>query len=204
MALNAGTILQAFQAARAAAPYPFLGSQYDKLAIGIANGVAQWGVGNQANLGLTGGASGLAGTGTIVPLLSKLAVPANVGIVLAEFKGAGLNGPLGTSLATVTAVAIAQAFSGSGNYTGPSASVAVGADVSKITTANGGTLTKILMGTIAAAAPASSGPALPMMARALGSGIASQLLQGTGAGSIQGGPIVPTIPGAGATSSQVV
>jgi hypothetical protein len=38
----------------------------------------------------------------------------------------------------------------------------------------------------------------------LGNGIANLLLQGTGIGAIQGGPIIPTVPGAGATNSQVV
>lgn len=203
MALNAAVIFAAFQGARAAGQHQFLGSQFNKLALGIANGVAQWGIGNQKNLGLMGGATGVAGTGTIVPFLSKIVVPANVAIVLAAFTGAGLKGPLGNSLATVTAVAISQVFSTSAGYTGPSASVANGADVSKITTANAGELVNTLKQTIAATATG-DGPALPLMARALGNGIASLLLQGTGTGTVQGAPVVPTIPGAGPTNSMVV
>jgi len=203
MALNAAVIFKEFQSAKSAAPNAFLGSQFNRLALGIANGVVQWGVGNQSNLGLTGNATGIAAVGTIVPVTTKIVVPANVAIVLAEFNGAGLWGPLGTSLATVTAVAISAAFSNSGQYFGPATGVAIGADVSKITTANRGELVNTLKDTIKAAAPG-EGPALKMMARALGNGIASLLLQGTGVGSVQGGPVVPTIPGSGPTNSQVV
>lgn len=199
--MNALDIIKEFQSARRAATYPFNGSEFDKLMIGIANGVVQWGVGNQGNLGLTGSASGLAGNGVIAQGI--LTVPANAALVIGDFQQAGMRGPLGTSLAIVTAIAISQAFSKSGRYLMSSVpGCAIGADISKISTAQAGTLVKILYQTIGSSN--GTGPALPIMTKALGNGIANLLLSGSGQGPVTGAPTVPPAPGSAMTSSQVI
>lgn len=201
MALKAPDIIKEYQSARRAAPYPFNGSEFDKLMIGIANGVVQWGIGNQSNLGLTGSASGLAGNGTITQGI--LTIPNNSLSVIGDFKAAGLEGPLGTSLAIVTALAISQAFSKTARYlmaTVPGC--AIGADISKVSASKASTLVQILYQTIGASN--GTGPALPLMTKALGNGIANLLAQGSGQGPVTGAPTVPPAPGSAMTSSQVI
>lgn len=201
MALNVQAIIQEFQSARRAAPYSFDGSEFDRLMIGISNGVVQWGVNNQGNLGLTGSASGLAGNGTIAE--GVLSVPNNTLSVLGDFKAAGMEGPVGISLSVVVSLAISQAFSNSGRYQMPTVpGVAIGSDISKVSNSKPGPLIRVLYQTIGSSN--GLGPALPIMTQALGNGIANLLSQGTGQAAVTGAPTVPPAPGSALTSSQVI
>ena len=116
--------------------------------------------------------------------------------------GAGMVGPLSQSLAVVVTLGISQAFSTSGQYAGVSPTVAVGADISKVTVANGPSLIGILNANLSAVL--GPGPALGFMTTGLGMGIASLLLQGTGAGPVTGTPVVPPVASGGVTNSVVV
>jgi len=202
MALNAGVILGFLNANRASGGFPFGGSNYDRLAVGIASGVASWGVGQFANLGMIGAATGLAGVGMVLSPTTRIIVPPNPGTVLAALSGAGMNGPLAKSLAVSVALGIAQAFSSAAQYTGPATGVSLGVDVAKVTVANAVTLIGILRGTLGGAL--GNGPALNMMAVGLGNGIATMLLQGTGVGQVTGTPTVPPAPGSGPTPTSIV
>jgi len=202
VALTPPVIQNALLSVRAAAPHPFNGINYDKLALGIGLAVSQWGVSQPQNLALVGAATGLGGPGVILPATAKLLVPPNPGILLGALVGAGMAGPLSQSLAVVVSLGVSQAFSTSGQYSGISPTVASGADVSKITTANPATLIGILNANLSAVLGV--GPALGLMTTGLGNGIASLLLQGTGAGAVTGVPVVPTFPAGGVTNSVVV
>jgi|SaaInlV_200m_DNA_4_1039719.scaffolds.fasta_scaffold03298_2 hypothetical protein len=202
MALAPPVIQSALLSVRAAAPHPFAGINFDRLALGIGLAVSQWGVGQPQNLALFGAATGLAGVGAINPLTTRLVVPPTVGLMQSALAGAGMVGPLSQSLAVVVTLGISQAFSTSGQYAGVSPTVAVGADISKVTVANGPSLIGILNANLSAVL--GPGPALGFMTTGLGMGIASLLLQGTGAGPVTGTPVVPPVASGGVTNSVVV
>jgi len=180
--------------------FSFAGVNFARLALGVANGVCAWGLNQPANLALIGAATGTIGSGIINPATTKLIVPPATGVLSGAMAGAGLVGPLGQSLAVVTALAISQSFSSSGQYYGMSGSVGIGADVSKVSVSNPATLIAAL--TAALTAALGPGPAMPMMATGLGNGIAALLALGTGTGSVNGVP--GPSPGAGSTLSVVV
>jgi hypothetical protein len=202
VALTPNIIQGSLLSARTASPHPFNGVNFDRLALGIGMGVASWAVGQPQNLALTGVATGLLGSGAILAPTSRLIVPPNPGLVQAALVGAGVAGVLAASLALVVSLGVSQAFTSAGQYTGPSATVGTGADVSKVTVSNPATLVGILNGTLLAAVGA--GLSLTSLAAGLGNGIASLLLQGTGTGAVVGSPVIPTFPGAGPTFSTVV
>jgi hypothetical protein len=200
MSLNPGIIYGAYTTCKAAGGLAFNGAAFDSMARGVANGVCQWGINQPANLALVGIASGTVGVGVINQATTKLVVPPNIQAVSSALTGAGMVGPLSTSLAIVTALAISQAFSSSGQYHGVVAGVGVGTDVSKIIVVNATTLIAALM--LNLAATGGSGPALTMMAIGLGNGIAAELALGAGAGAVTGIPLPG--PGTGPSTSVVV
>ena len=202
MALSPPVIQGALLSARASAPFPFAGTNFDKLALGIGLAVSQWGLGQPQNLALLGAATGISGAGAIIPATSKLVVPPTVGLIQGALAGAGMVGQLAQSLAVVVAMGISQAFSVSGQYVGVSSSVGTGSDVSKVTVANAGTLIGILNANLSAVL--GPGPALGNMAAGLGNGIPLLLLQGTGAAAVTGSPTIPPLPAGGVTNSVVV
>lgn len=177
------------------------GPAFFQLAAGVGNGVGAWAVGNPANLSLQGVATGLAGTGNILAPTTKIIVSPNVGAVLGALSGAGLNGPMASSLATAVGVGVAQAFTSSAQYTGVSAGVGSGQDVSVIVVSNPAALVGILMGTLSGAF-GSSGPAMGLLATGLGNGIASMLLGASATGTITG--VAGPSPASGTTTSVVV
>jgi len=192
MALTPGSLQGALVGSRGM----FNGPAADKLIAGIASGVASWAVGQPGNVALTGVATGTAGTGTIVPAATKIVVTPNPGVITGALAGAGVTGPLAAALATMVAVGVSTAFTSSAQYSGTSAGVGVGQDVSVITVANPGTLTGLLAGLIG------TGPSAPSIAAGLGSGIATMLLGGTGTGTVTGTPAPAAATGA--TTSMVV
>jgi hypothetical protein len=200
MALIQQAIYQELLLAKSAAPFPMEGAAFEKLAMAISYAVPVWGVGQQSNLALTGIAAGTAGTGTITPPASKVTVPPNFAATRQGIKGAGLNGPLAESLGIILTIAISSAFSKGAQYAGTSVSVGVGADISKVTTANTGSLIVILQGFMFSFV--GQGAASPNMAKAVAGGITELLKGGVGAGTVVGVPSPSA--GSGPTNSVVV
>jgi len=182
MALTYPLIFASLQACRMSGGIPLSGSDFDRLASGIAQGIVQWGVGQQQNLALTGVAVGSGGFGVINPPATKVIVAPNSGTLITALNGAGIKGMSSTSLAVAVANGISMAFSAYGQYSGVSSTVGVGSDTSRITVANATTLIGIFKGTLGA------GLSIEMLSIGFGNGIATMLLQGTGLGSVSGIP----------------
>ena len=200
MSLTIPTVFAALQAARSSGSFSMGGTDFDRLAMGIAQAVVTWGVGQPQNLSLSGTAVGSGGFGTIAPPTTRIIVPPNQGVVLGAMTGAGLSGPTGLSLAAVIANGISSAFTSSAQYSGVSSTVGVGSDTSRFSLSNAASLVGILNGTLTASAGA--GLAIGMLSTGIGNGIASMLLQGTGFGAVTG---VPTpFAATGVTISMVV
>lgn len=187
MALAPPLIYAEIVAARAAGGFPFAGVKFDQLALGTASAIAAWAIGQPQNVFLQGVSSGAVGGGAVVPVASKIIVLPNIPIMIAGFTGAGFNGPLGRSLATVMALGIANAFSKYAQYVGPVAGVGVGADVAKITVANPATLVPLVMAACGGAL-GGLGPMLAMYAVGVSAGTAGMLLTGVGTGAVAGVP----------------
>ena len=202
MALTTEIFMASLQSVRLAGGFPFAGINFDRFAVGLALAMMQWAISQPQNLSLTGLALGVPGVGAVVAPGSKLFIPQNVPTMTAALAGAGMAGPLSPSLATVVTLGVTGAFNTAGQYLGPAAGVGSGADVSKVTVSNAGTLVPILMANLSA----SLGPglALPQMCAGVGNGIAALLIQGTGTGVVAGSapPGPPTT--SGATTSVVV
>ena len=201
MALTPSGITQALRSHRATGPFGFNGNAFERLVVGLGNGLGIWAVSQPQNLALFGAAVGTAGLGAVSAPTTRLVVPPTVPIVQGALVGAGLNGPLSVSLATTVAYGVSQVFTQQAQYLGVSGVVGVGQDVSKITVANPVTLTPILVSTLAGAFGA-IGAFLSQLAVGLANGISGLLLQGTGTGTVVGSP--STAPAAGPTNSVVV
>lgn len=186
---------------RAVAAHVFGGRNYDLLAQAVATALFTWGVGNPANLALSGNATGTSGTGAIIPALSKVIVLPDVPTMRGALAGAQLRGPLGDSLATAMATGVAAAFAPA-QYSGQAPSVGAGLDVSKITTINTESLAPILGGTMRGFLGA--GPMQESLTRGLTYGIAGMLAKGTGAGTVVGSPTVPPTASFGPTPRSMV
>lgn len=187
---------------RAIGVFPMNGETFDKLALGVSLGVAQWAVGNPSNLSTSGQAVGVAGGGAINPLLTKIIVPTGEGLMTAALAGAGLVGPAASSMGSSLAKGVATAFTLYGQYGGPVAGVGNGVDNSKLANANQVSLAAILMATCGPTM--GPGPALPMMTLGIATGICQVLKQGTCTGQIIGVPTVPPVPAAGPTTAMVI
>lgn len=202
MALIPPLVFAALMNNRNGAANSFSGPAFPQLALGLANGLCLWAVGQPQNLALAGVASGSAGGGAIVVPSSKVTVTSSPSTLLTAFAGVGLLGPLGQSLAEVVSLGVSEAFTQHAQYSGVSVGVAVGQDVSKVVVANGPSLAGILRETLAGAGVA--GAASNQLALALGNGIAALLLTGGGTATVTGTPVVPPAPGAGKTDSVVI
>ena len=200
--LNYANILGALMAARYAGVFPMGGQGFEKLAVGLAQGVSQWGVGQIKNLACTGSATGLAGGGAVIPVASRITVPPDDTLMRVALVSAGMLGPNAQSLGSAVAKGIAVAFTSFGQYTGVVAGVSNGADISKITQADPQALTQILMSTLGSSMGA--GPALPMLAAGLSNGITMTLKTGTGQGQVAGVPTFPPVPASTVTYSMVI
>lgn len=197
MALTGPQITSAIMSARNVLGGP----QFALMASGIGAGVAAWAVGNPANLSLVGVSTGVIGVGALAVPTTRLVVAPGQGQLMTGLLGAGVAGPLASSLAFAVGVGISTAFSAYAQYLGTSAGVAAGQDVSTIVVANAVTLTAILMGTMAGAMGGTGG-SLANLAQGLANGISLMLLGSTGTGTVIGtaGPS----PGTGVTNSVVV
>lgn len=188
---------------RAAAPFPLVGVNFDRLATAISQAVVAWAVGQPQNVKLQGQATGVAGAGAVNPVTTKFTVIPAVPIMSGALIGAGLVGPLAQSLSVVVTLGIAQAFTQNAQYAGPVAGVSNGADATKVVSANAGTLYNLLNGTcILNLGP---GMALPRMVTGLSNGISQLILTGTGVGACVGVPApIPPVPSTGMSNSVVV
>ena len=202
MALSPNVIQASIIAMRSGAPHPFNGVNFDRLAIGLGQGIFQWAVGQPQNLALTGTATGTLGVGVIAAPTTRLMVPPNPELLRVSLAGVGVSGILSSSLALVVSLGVSQAFSSYGQYTGPGGLVGVGSDVSSISVVNMAALVGILNVTLLSAVGA--GAVTQMLAAGLGNGIAGLLMQGTGIGAVVGTPSTPPLPGASPTFSTVV
>ena len=184
MALTPPVIYSALAANRVAGPFPFLGPNFDTFALGLANGIVAWAVGQPQNVALTGTTTGASGSGIISPLTTRIILAPSIPLVQAGLAGAGIVGPTSVSLSTVVTLGLVQAFGISAQYSGVSAGVGAGQDVSKIVLANPATLTSILLGTLRTMGPGGLG--MQPLALGLANGISALLLTGTGAGVVSG------------------
>jgi len=201
MALNPNALYGALQANRASGGLLFGGPNFDRLAQGVAVGVAQWAV-TPPNVAIVGAATGIIGAGAVIPAASKVIVPPTDLPMRTSFASAGLVGPLGLPLATVMTLGISQGFSATAQYAGVSAGVGVGQDIAKVVSTNAASLAGILKSSLGAFLGAGGG--LLHLVTGLSVGIAGLVLLGTGTGTIAGAPIFPFTPSAGATISVMV
>ena len=202
MSLTTSAVYASLMGARTSGGLPFLGLNFDRLALGTAQGVVQWGVSQPQNLLLGGAASGPPGNGVINPFTTRLFVPPAVGVLTAALAGAGMVGPLAQPLATAITTGITTAIITAAQYLGTAVGVSNGADVTKVVLANPASLIGIFMMTLRATL--GSGPALNQMAVGLGNGIAGLFMLGVGAGVVTGMPSPPATSGVGVTTSVVV
>lgn len=196
MAVNPQSFYTDLASFRAASVFPFAGVSFDQLAWAISVGMTSW----APQVKLAGVTAGTAGSGAINTPTTRVVLLPNPALVIAGLASAGVSGPLGTSLGTVVGQAIPKTISTVGQYAGASAGVGVGADVSKVVLAPGPALTSIL--TPLFTSFLGPGPLGPQVARGLGTGIASLMLTGGGAGSVVGPPSIA--PGGGTSTSVLV
>lgn len=170
------------------------GAEFASIALAVGLAVQAWAV-NPANVVLFGSVNGTLGGGAVT---GKFAMPPAPLPAAAAMAAAGLLGPLGPQVATAVGVGVANALNASAGYKGVSAG-AIGADVSKVTTANPVTLIALLSANFVAVGLA--GPVSAQLAVALGNGIAAMVLKGGGVGVAVGAP--SPSPGTGVSRSSL-
>lgn len=185
--LTQGSILAALQLAGAAYPQS---KTLPKVFQAVSQAVDAW-IHVPFNVVLVGATAGTAGTGTVTGLL--FFVPA--GQFQAAFAAAGLVGSFSPQTAQVFETGLGTALQAA-QYQGTSAGVSAGTDLTKILSANTGTLLPILQGQLIAAGI--SGQTMPKLAQAVATGLGTLLLTGTGVGAVA--PIAAA-PGAAAGTS---
>lgn len=163
-----------------------------KLAQAIGNAVYKW-ITVQINVKLTGVTTGTAGAGAVN---GKLLLAPAIPLISAGLSAFSVTGPTSAFLAKAVSVGLATVISASGQYTGPSVGVAVGADISKTVFANPATLLPLLLADMGAAL-GGTGLSAPSVAGGLAVGISNQILTMTGTGVVAGVPIYPPAPAAG-------
>jgi hypothetical protein len=170
------------------------GVLFARVATFIGIGVATWAL-VPANLALQGVTTGAVGSGTVMGKMyvvpAPLPVPAQALTVLF--------GVQASSVARAVGLGIAAGFNASAAYQGASVGVGTGSDISKVSLANGPSL--VLALSAAAASTGLVGVDIARLCAALGPGIATLLLTGTGTGVVAG-PVGPS-PGAGTSISRV-
>jgi len=178
----------------AAAP-TLKGAAWFQLCTGIAVGVVSWSV-VPSNVVLVGSVNGTLGGGVVT---GKFVLPPVPLPAVASVAGAALVGAAAPQISTAVGVGIGNAYSATGQYVGTSTG-AVGADISKVTVANPGTLVFSLLRSLAAQRIV--GPAAVQLCTGLAPGIASMFLTGGGLG-VAVGPTGPS-PGTGVSKSSVL
>lgn len=170
------------------------GVLFARVATFVGIGVTTWAL-LPSNLAMQGVTTGTVGSGTAAGKVfvapAPLIVPAQALTVLF-----GVQAP---SVARAVGVGVAAAFNATAAYQGVSVGVGVGADTSKVSLANGPALTLALSS--AAVTTGLVGVDMARLCAALGPGIATLLLTGTGTGTVAG--IASPLPGVGTSTSRV-
>ncbi len=192
MALSAPVVAGAIIAA---AP-ELKGADWFRLATAVAMGIVTWAV-VPGNLALAGVSTGGAGTGMVN---GKVAVVPQPLPVPAAASSQGMLGFVTPSVMRAIGMGVAVAFNSSAQYQGVSAGVGVGTDISKVIVSNPASLVAVLQATLNG--NGFLGADVPRVALAVGTGVATLLLTGTGVGVVTGaaGPV----PAVGASTSGVV
>ena len=126
---------------------------------------------------------GVAGGGTVN---GKMFVLNGAALVVAGLNQAGISGPSAQGLGTAVGAGVASVLNSSMQYSGASAGVGFGSDVSKISLSNSATLVGILLGNLQAAQV--NGQQAPRLASGLGLGIANLVNTAFGFGGVTGSP----------------
>ncbi len=187
-------VAPAVAAAILAAGPDLTGSSFTRLATVVGIALSAWAP-VPANVVIQGVTTGAAGAGAVTGKL--YVVPAPLPVSASAL--AVLFGNIAPSVARAIGVGVANALNASALYQGASAGVGSGADVSKVSFANGMSLVAAL--SLAATSTAFSGVDVPRICAALGPGIAALLLTGSGIGVVAG-PVGPA-PGVGTSLSWV-
>lgn len=186
----------AMTAAIIAAGPELKGQDWLRLAAAVAIGVTTWAV-VPTNLGLVGVVTGVAGTGVVNGKVSVVPQPLPVPTAAAS---QGLLGFVTPSMMRAIGMGVAIAFNTSAQYQGVAVGVGTGSDVSKMAVANPATLVATLQAALVA--NGFLGPDVPRISLAIGTGVSTLLLTGTGIG-VATGPAGP-VPAVGASTSGVV
>ena len=173
------------------------GTSFLQLTGWFGAGIATWAQ-IPVNVVVNGVTAGAAGGGAV---FGKLFVPPNPTLVVGSFVAAGLAGKDGATLARALGTGVPAVFTASAQYTGVSAGVGAGTDISKIIVANPAALTALLMA-LAQAFGLLGAFDIPKLAAAAGTGVSGLLLAGTGVGAVSG-PAGPA-PAAGTSISKVL
>ena len=182
MAIAGASITSAILAAGSG----IMGQTLPTLARVVGNAVGSWAK-SPINVLVVGNTVGQAGSGTVT---GKLFLSPSAPIILGGLNGAGVQGQTASMIAAAVAIGVATAFTSSAQYTGVSAGVGNGTDISTVKSTNPATLIPL----IAAGFQGTSGF---MVAQGLGNGIADLIKTATGIGVVTGAG--GTAPGTGTT-----
>lgn len=185
----------ALSAAIIAAGPELKGPDWFRLAGALALGIVTWAV-VPANLGLVGVTTGGAGTGVVNGKVSVVPQPLPVPAAAAS---QGMLGFLTPSMMRAIGMGTAISFNATAQYQGVSAGVGAGSDVAKVAIANPASLVALLQSTLMA--NGFLGLDVPRVALAVGTGVPTLLLTGTGLGVVTGG--AGPVPAVGASTSRV-
>jgi hypothetical protein len=193
MALVSAAITSAIISAGQAV-YP--GSQnLPRIASAVGKSVPSW-IPLPTNVLVKGATVGVAGVGSVN---GKLFVTGGTALVVAGLQQAGINGPSAAGLGTAVGAGLSSVLNSAAQYSGTSAAVGVGGDVSKVSLSNSGTLIAILLGNLQASGI--NGQTAARLAQGLGLGIAQMVQTGYGFGGVTGSP--SPIPAVGTSISLV-
>jgi len=162
----------------------------------LSDAIVNW-LNGVSSISIKGTTTGTAGAGTVVGKLFVVPQPLSVSAAMSAAQFLGFLAP---NVSRAVGVGVANAFNIGAVYTGVSAGVGVGTDVTTRVTANPITLTKEIMQS--AALSGFRGPLMPPISIALGNGISSLFLGAKGVGVVTGTP-APS-PSTGISSCSVV
>jgi len=189
MALSTESIQKAIVGV-AQAKYP--GSQiFPFVARGVANALVSW-ISNPLSVTVQGTAIGVAGAGTVQ---GKMLFPSPGGpFVVAGLQQAQVSGITSAGVGQAIGAGLTTVLNSSAQYSGTSAGVGTGSDISKVVRADSGSLQALLISNLAGANV--KGLTALQFARGLSIGIANFILTGTGVGGVTGSASIVSASGA--------
>ena len=171
------------------------GTTWVRTATGIGVAVQAW-LATPGNVVINGAVAGVVGGGAVTGKAFVVPAPLPVNFTVAAASLLGVDAQLA---ATAVGFGVSIAVNASAVYVGTSVG-AIGAEVSKVTYANGASLTALIAASFAA--QGLNGPVALQFAGGLGPGIAGIMLTGVGTG-VAVGPGGP-LPGVGTSISNFV